>query len=304
MSDRAADGRAAVRAGLVSVGIGLAALGLKVYAAWKTDSLALLADAAESVVNVVVALMATASASYAARPGESEPGFGHGKMEYLSASIEGALVVVAAFVVVFESIARWGQSPQVPMLGIGLALALVATGANVALARFLASAGRRFHSQALLADALHLRNDVVLSLIVYAGIGLAWVSRWWRLDALLAIGVSLHILISGLRAVRQSMSGLVDEALPAEELAAVQMRLRAEGPPVLGFHGLRTRRAGRQVFVDLHLVISRYAMVYEAHEICDRIEADLDQLHPGVRVSIRVEPEGDASRSQRSGAPV
>jgi len=295
MGAAASEGREAVRAGLVSVAVGVAALARKAYAAWKTQSLALLADAAESVVNVVVALIATASASYAARPGEGETGFGHGKMEYLSASIEGAVVVVAAFVVAFESIARFGHLPQLPALGIGLAFALLATGANVALARFLAASGRRYHSYALLADALHLRSDVVLSLVVYAGVGLAWLTEWWRLDALLAIGVSLHILISGLRAVRQSMSGLVDERLADDELLAIERRLREEGPPVIGYRDLRTRRAGRQVFVELHLAISRYAMVYEAHEICDRIESDLDRLHPGVRVSIQIEPEGDPS---------
>ena len=292
------------RAGLVAVTVGLVALALKGYAAWRTESLALLADAAESVVNVVVGLIATASVSHSVRGAEEGPSAaGHGKIELLSAGIEGALVVVAAFVVVFEAIARFGRTPQLPTLAVGLAFALAATGANAALARSLEATGRRHASPALAADAQRVRQDVLTSLAVYAGFGVAWMTRWWPLDALLAIAVSVHILISGLRAVRQSVSGPTDEALPADELAAIEARLRAEGPPVLSFDGLRARRVGGRVVIDLKLVISRYVLVYEAYEICDRIEADLQRLHPGARVSIDVEPEGSSRSAQPHHSP-
>lgn len=294
----AVESREPFRAGLVAVGIGLVALALKGYAAWRTESLALLADAAESVVNVVAALVATVAVTDTTRAPGGSPPEGHGKLEFLSAGIEGALVVVAAFVVAFESIARYGEAPLVAVLGVGLALALVATGANAALSRYLEAVGRRHRSPALLGDALHVRSDVVISLVVYAGLGVAWVTRWWTLDALLAIGVSLHILISGLRAVRHSVSGLLDEALPADELAAIEARLRAEGPPVVGFHDLRTHRSGLHVHVEVALVISRYALVYEAHEICDRIEDEIERLHPGAKVSIQVVPEGQPARAR------
>lgn len=290
------ESRAPLRAGMVSVAVGLAALALKGYAAWHTGSLALLADAAESVVNLVAALVATASLGAAARPADGHSPFGHGKMEYLSAAIEGALVVLAAFVVAFESIARYGDEPRLPTLGIGLAFSVAATAGTALLARHLERVGRRHRSPALLVEAIHLRADVGISLAVYAGLGVAWASGWWRLDALLALGVSLHILISGLRAVRHSVAGLLDEALPGEELAAVVARLRDEGPPVVGFHELRTRRSGAQVFVAFHLVISRYALVYEAHAICERLRADLALLLPGAQVTIHVEPERDAER--------
>ena len=291
------ESRAPIRAGMVAVAVGLAALILKGYAAWRIGSLALLADAAESVVNVVAALVATASLSSSARPGDGHSPFGHGKMEYLSAAIEGALVVLAAFVVTFESIARYGEPPLQSALAFGLALSIVGTAGTAVLARHLERVGRRHRAPALLVDAVHLRADVVISLVVYGGLGAAWASNWWPLDALLALGVSLHILISGLRAVRHSVSGLLDEALPGDELAAVEARLRDEDPPVLGFHDLRTVRAGAQVFVEFHLVISRYALVYEAYAICERLRADLDLLLPGSRVRIHVEPEGDAERS-------
>jgi cation diffusion facilitator family transporter len=202
--------------------------------------------------------------------------------------------VLAAFVVGFEAIARYGHAPRAGGLAVGLAVALAATGVNAGVSRHLEAVGRRHRAPALLADALHLRHDVVTSLAVYGGLGLAWATAWWPLDALLAVGVGVHILFNGLRAVRQSVSGRFDEALAADELRAIEARLRAEGPPVVGFHGLRARRAGAQVFVDLHLVVSRYAMVYEAHQICDRIEEDVGRLQPGARVTIDLEADGES----------
>ncbi len=293
-----ADPRAPFRAALVSVAVGVVVLALKAIAAYRTGSLALLSDAAESVVNVVAAVVATASIRYSARPADANHPFGHGKVEYLSAGIEGALIVMAAFVVAFEALTRYGQSPKLPALGVGLGISVVATAANALLARFLSSAGRRHHSPALLADAIHVRSDVVTSLAVYGGFALAWATGYWAIDAVLALGVTVHILLAGMRAVRHSVAGLLDEALPADELGAIESRLADEGPPVLEYHDLRTRRAAAQVFIEFHLVISRYALVYEAHEICDRIEADLQLLHPEARITIHVEPEGEAKRAR------
>lgn len=297
VSAQSAESLAAARAGRLSVAVGLAVLALKVYAAWRTGSLALLADAAESVVNLVAALVAAVALGAAARPGDGHAPFGHGKMEYLTAAIEGALVVIAAFVVAFEAFARFGEAPQSAALPFGLAMSVAATAGSALLSRHLEKAGRRNRTPALLVEALHLRADVVISLVVYGGLAVAWATASWRLDALLALGVSLHILISGLRAVRHSVSGLLDEALPAEELAAIEARLRDEGPPVLGYHGLQSRQAGQQAFLDLHLVISRYALIYEAHAICERLRADLELLQPGARVTIHVEPEGEGQRA-------
>jgi cation diffusion facilitator family transporter len=293
---------APLRAGLVSVAVGAVVLSLKAFAALRTGSLALLSDAAESVVNVVAAIVATASIRYSARPADANHPFGHGKVEYLSAGIEGALVVLAAFVVAFEAVTRFGQSPRLPALGLGLGVSVVATAANALLSRYLERIGRRARSPALLADALHVRSDVVTSLAVYGGFGLAWATQYWALDALLALGVSVHILISGLRAVRHSMAGLLDEALPPDELRSIEARLALENPPVLEYHDLRTRRAAAQVFVEFHLVIRRDTTVLEAHDICDRIEADLRAIQPGARVTIHVEPEGEAKRGSNAAA--
>jgi cation diffusion facilitator family transporter len=286
-----AEARAARRTGVVAVAIGLGVVTLKAFAAARTDSLALLADAAESLINLAVALIATASLGHSTSPAEGAALTGQGRLEYLSAVIEGGLVVVVSLVVAFEAIARFGQAPHIPVLGTGLGLAVAATAFNALLARYLERAGRLHRSPTLITDAIHLRGDVVISLLVFAGVGAAWATGYWRLDAMLGLGVALHILVSGLRAVRHSVSGLLDEALSAEEMAGIAQRLGDEGPPVTGFEDLRAHRSGAQVFVEFRLLISRYALVYEAHEICNRLEADLGVLCPGARVSIRVEPE-------------
>ena len=289
------EARAARRSGIVAVAIGIGVVALKAFAAARTESLALLADAAESLVNLVVALVATASIGDPERTQESGSLFGHGKLEYLSAVIEGGLVVIVSFVVVFECITRFGQQPRLAALATGLGLAILATAINALLSRHLERAGRRHRSAVLLADAVHLRGDVVMSLAVFAGLAVAWMTGFWRIDAVLGLGVALHILVAGLRAVRHSVSGLLDEALASAEVAAIEQRLGDEGPPMVGFEELRTRRSGAQVFVEFRLIISRYALVYEAHEICNRLEADIGLLCPGARVSIRIEPEASAS---------
>ncbi len=291
--------RAPMLAGRVAAGVGLAVLVLKVVAALRTGSLALMADATESAVNLVAALIAVSTWREAARAGHAPEIAGHGRLEFLSAAIEGGFVVLATFVVVFDSIARFGQMPRVTMLGVGLLLALSATAASAILVRYLLKVGHDSASPTLLADALHLRSDVITSLLVYLGLGIAWGTGTWTLDGWLALGVAIHILVAGMRAVRHSVTGVVNEDLSGPERAAIERRLRDEGPPVVGFGDLRTRRSGSQVSVDFRLVISRYALVYEAHEICARMEADLRRLQPGARVGIRVEPEAGASGLDR-----
>jgi len=291
-------GRGTVRAGLTAISVGALALALKLFAAWRTDSLALLADAAESIVNLVAALVATASVTYATRPTDDKHPFGHGKVEYLSAGIEGALVVLAAGVVAFEAIARFGDAPRREMLAVGLAVALLATGANAVLVRYLDRAGRRLHSAPLLADAQRLRGGVRIALVVYAGFGAAWISAWWPLDALLALGLSGHILIAGLRAVRHSVSGLFDESMGGDELATIERLLGGLGPPVVGYRDLQARRSSGEVVVELALVVSRYSMVYEAHETSEQLEAAIERFFPAARISIRIVPEGSEPATQ------
>jgi cation diffusion facilitator family transporter len=290
--------RAPLRAGVVSIVVGLLVLLLKVAAALVTGSLILLSDALESVVNVVAAMIAAAALRYAARPADRNHPWGHAKIEYFSAGIEGTLVAAAAITIAWQAVARFGRVPRLPDLGLGLAVSLLATAINLALSLYLARQGRRFRSPALEADALHVRSDVWTSVGAYGGFALAWVSRRWELDAVVALLVAGHILLTGLRAMRSSIGGLMDEGLPGEALDEISALAAREGPPVVEHHDLRTRRAGPDLFVEFHLVVEGSTSVAAAHDICDRLEAAIRERHPGALVTIHVEPEGEA----RSGA--
>jgi cation diffusion facilitator family transporter len=286
-------------AALVALAVGVLVLSLKLGAAWLTGSLTLLSDALESVVNVVAAGIAALAVGIAARPADDNHPFGHAKVEYLSAGLEGGLVVVAAVTIAWQAIERFGREPRVPELGLGLAISGAATLANALLAAYLSRAGRRYHSPALLTDALHVQSDVWTSVGAYAGFGIAWATGIWELDALVALGVAGHILFTGLGALRSSVGGLMDEGLSNAEVAAIAAIAGAEGPPVLEHHDLRTRRAGAALFVELHLVVAGATTVEAAHAICDRIETEIRELHPSAHVTIHVEPEGEARAGRR-----
>jgi len=292
--DPVSDRRAVRAAGLISVAVGLAVLALKSYAAWRTQSLTLLSDALESVVNVVAAGIAAAAIHYASRPADANHPWGHAKIEYFSAATEGGLVALAAVTIAYQAVRRFGAEPLLPELGVGLTVSVVATAANLTLALWLGRIARRHRSPALAADALHVRSDVWTSAGAYVGFGVAWGTRRWELDALVAIAVAIHIFFAGLRAVRTSVSGLMDEGLPPNELDEISASIGREGEPVVEHHDLRTRRAGPDLFVEFHLVVTGRTTVQASHDVCDRLEASIRKLHPGAHVTIHVEPEAEA----------
>ncbi|WP_149538002.1 cation diffusion facilitator family transporter [Siccirubricoccus phaeus] len=284
-----------------SLGIALAVLGLKLGAWWLTGSVALFADALESVVNVAAALAALLAVRLAAVPPDANHPYGHTKAEYISAVLEGALIVVAALVILHEA---WMVflAPRAPEHApLGLAVSAVATLCNFLWARLLFREGRQARSPALLADGKHLMADVVTSLGVLLGVaGVALTGLLW-LDPLLAALTALNILWSGGRLVRESVSGLMDEAVDAELLGRIRAAVSAHAAGALEAHDLRTRHAGRLVFIQFHLVVPGGMTVDAAHDICDRIEAALKAEIEGAIITIHVEPEGKA---KHHGVPV
>lgn len=274
-----------------SIGIGLAVLGLKTVAWWITGSVALLSDAMESIVNVAAAVAALIAIRYARRPADDGHPYGHHKAELLSAVLEGVLIVLAALLILRES---WHglMSPRALSLPAeGIAVNLAATLVNAVWAMVLVRRGRLLGSPALEADGRHLWTDVVTSVGVVLGVLLAMATGWWRLDPILAALVAINVLWSGWRVIRGSMSGLMDAAVPDETLARLSAVIAREAGGALEAHDIRTRVAGPITFVDFHLVVPGETTVFDAHEICDRVEAALRAELPGTRATIHVEPE-------------
>ena len=274
-----------------SVVVALAVLGLKAVAWWLTGSVALLADALESVVNVAAALAALAAVSFSAAPPDANHPYGHAKAEYFSAVLEGALIIVAALLILREA---WGalNAPHMPeMPGIGLAVSIAATAVNAGWGLLLRREGRRLRSPALLADARHLFADVVTSVGVVVGVAAVAATGILWLDPLLAALTAVNILVSGWQLLRESVGGLMDEAVEPALLNRIRALMSQEAQGALEMHDLRTRHAGRTTFVEFHMVVPGDMTVSHAHEICDRIEMALKAELGSAVITIHVEPE-------------
>jgi cation diffusion facilitator family transporter len=277
-----------------SVGVSLGVLALKTLAWWLTGSVALLADALESIVNVAAAGAALVAVRLAATPPDANHPYGHAKAEYISAVLEGVLIVLAAALILNQSWHAW-QAPSAPELPVpGLAVSVVATLVNGGWAALLVREGRKLRSPALLADARHLMADVVTSGGVVVGVAAAAATGLLWLDPLLAALTAVNILFSGWGLLRDSVGGLMDEAVAPGLLGRIRGLVSQEAQGAIEAHDLRTRQSGSTTFVEFHLVVPGEMRVAEAHEICDRIEAALKAELGSAVITIHVEPEGKA----------
>jgi cation diffusion facilitator family transporter len=281
----------ALKLALGSLVIGCVVLCLKVLAWWMTGSVALLSDALESTVNLATAFAALVAIRVAARPPDANHPYGHHKAEFFSAVLEGVMIIVAALFILREAYATVFSPQALDAPLEGLLINGAATVLNAVWASVLVRRGEGIRSPALVADGKHLWTDVVTSAGVAAGVLMAMLTGWWVLDPLMAAAVAAHILWSGSRVVTQSLSGLMDEAVPEETLARVRDVISTEASGAVEAHDLRTRHAGSATFIEFHLVVPAEMTVYDAHEICDRVEAAMGEAVPDARVTIHVEPE-------------
>ncbi|MDW5312818.1 cation diffusion facilitator family transporter [Rhizobium sp. PL01] len=292
-------GNKAQRLAFWGIPLAIAVLGLKMLAWWVTGSVALLSDGLESIVNVVAAVVAFVVIGYAAKPADADHPFGHYKAEYFSAVIEGVLIVVAALLIVAEAIPAI-MAPRLPETpALGLAINLVAGVINAVWAYTLIRAGAALRSPALTADGHHIFSDVITSIGVLFGLVLAILTGYAVLDPLLAVIVACNILYQGWKVIARSVDGLMDRAVPAEEEEAIKKAIAAHAVGSLGVHDLKTREAGAAIFVDFHMVVPAAMPVGEAHDICDRLEDAIREVHGGAKIAIHVEPEGEKAHGIR-----
>jgi cation diffusion facilitator family transporter len=280
-----------------SIAVGLVVLALK-YLAWHlTGSVALLSDAIESIVNVATAIAALIAIRFAAQPADANHPYGHHKAEYISAVIEGALIIVAAIAIFHEAYGALRAPRIVDAPWIGLAVNGGATAINAIWCYVLITQGRKRKSPALVADGRHLLTDVVSSLGVLCGVSLAALTGYVILDPIMAALVGVNVLWAGWRVMKESVGGLLDEAIPDGELARIRTVIAANADGAIEAHDLRTRHAGRMTFVDFHLVVKGTMTVTEAHEICDRLERAIKAEMQDALISIHVEPDDKAKHA-------
>ena len=279
---------------IASIVVACAVLGIKYLAYWTTDSVALYSDALESIVNVVTAIVALIAVRISARPADRQHQFGHHKAEYFSAVIEGALIIVAALLILNAAWDAFRTPRTITEPWLGLASSGVATAINAAGSWALINNGRRWRSPALVADGWHLFSDVASSVGVVVGLALAVVTGWQVLDSALAALVAINILFAGWKVITSSVSGLMDEAVDRDLARRIRALISETASGAIEAHDLRTRSAGRATFIDFHLVVPGTMSVADAHRICDRIERALEADIEGAEVVIHVEPEGEA----------
>jgi cation diffusion facilitator family transporter len=283
--------RVVLRAGVISLVGGAAILGVKFVAWLVTGSTAVLADAAEQTVNIVASTMVVFSVVLASRPPDAEHPYGHGKAEFLSAAVEGGMIVVAGTFILIESIRQMVIGPELHRLGTGFVIAAAGGVANLMLGLYLVRVGRRERSSAVEADGVHCLSDVwitVGSLFALIAVG---ITKFAYLDPLVALVVSAHILRMGAKVVRRAAGGLLDEAdfgLLASIAGHVEKIRR---PEWVDIHQLRTWSSGWVSHVDLHLTVPRYFSIAEAHQEADELEAELLQavVGPGD-VVVHIDP--------------
>lgn len=286
-----------IKLAIGSIFVGFAVLGLKTLAYWMTGSVALLSDALESTVNVATAFAALIAIHIASKPADDNHPYGHHKAEFFSAVLEGVMIILAALLILQEAYQGIVQPIALDAPAEGLFVNLGATAINGVWAWILVSHGRKNLSPALVADGKHLFTDVVTSVGVAAGLLLAITTGWWFLDPALAALVAVNILWSGSKIIKQSLSGLMDEAVPEETLNNIREIIASQADGAMEAHDLRTRHAGPAIFIDFHLVLPGEATVFQAHEICDRIENALKQAYEHARITIHVEPEHKSKQS-------
>nr|WP_319389764.1 cation diffusion facilitator family transporter [uncultured Cohaesibacter sp.] len=280
-----------------SVLIAVVVLALKYAAYAMTNSVGLYSDALETLINLAAAFAVLVALRLGEKPADHNHQFGHHKAEYLSAVAEGVLVVLAAITIFMEAVDVFRAPRDLSVPIIGLVLNGLAGVINAVWAYALVHIGRQLRSPALVADGRHLFTDVITSIGVLAGVGLAKLTGLNWLDPLLAMFVGVSILWTGWQLIRGSLSGLMDEAIDQEELQQLRQTIMGNADGAIEAHDIRTRHAGRVIFVEFHLVVPSKMTVYAAHAICDRIENALKQEMPHAVVTIHVEPEYMANES-------
>lgn len=290
-ASNAADTRLLIRYLYASVAAAIATIALKTLAATLTGSVGFLSDALESGVNLVAALVALYAVWLAARPPDDLHDFGHGKAEYLSAAIEGAMVFAAATLILWSAVNRLIDPQPVDQPALGLALITAAALINLGVGLMLVRAGRRHRSMTLYADGQHLLTDVWTSAGVLVSVGLVALFDWQILDPIVAILVALNILTVGYRLLRRSFVGLLDAALPDEDVAMVEQLIAGFAHEFgIGFEPLRTRESGRQRFVYVTMSVPGHWTVHRSHELTERLEREIGRVLPGSVTFVHVEP--------------
>jgi len=298
------------RAAALSIASNVTLIALKLIAGAITGSVAIVTEAIHSGIDLIASVVAYFSVRKAGEPADESHRYGHDKIENLAAAIEGMLILVGSGVIVFASLRRLISGGTVDHLGFGIVVVGFSAVANLAVSAAIARTARATASPALTGDAAHLRTDAYTSLAVLAGLALVKLTGAQWLDPVVALLVAGAIVTAGVRLLTGSSRVLVDEALPEHERAAIHAQVVAFADRgVVGYHQLRTRRAGARRYVDLHLQFEAGTSLEQAHRIAHAIQDAIAARLGGADVLIhlepadRVRPGTEWARAEAGGTP-
>lgn len=286
-------GNSLVRYAYLSVAAALSTMAIKAVAYSVTNSVGLLSDALESIVNLTAALVAVRVLKEIAKPPDKEHAYGHGKAEYFSSLFEGILIGIAAISIVYTAIQRLLNPEEIQQISLGLTLALVASVLNLYVARLLMRRGREHNSITLEADGEHLMSDVWTSLGVLAGVGAVSITGWQLLDPVIAMIVASKIGWTSFRLTQRSIQGLMDASLPESQIEEIGKILDRYRNQEIRFHALRTRQAGAHSFISLHVITPGSWSIRQGHDLLESIEKEIQKAIPLASVFTHLEPLED-----------
>jgi len=284
----------------LSIGSNSVLIGLKLVAGAMTGSIAILTEAIHSGIDLLASVVAFISVRKADEPADEDHPFGHARVENLAAAIEGALILIAAGIIIYEATRRLSDGSELSSLGVGIAVIAVSAAVNLAISTFLYRRAREHDSPALAGDAAHLRTDAFTSAGVLVGLALVEITGEPAFDAIAALAIAVGIVIAGLRILLRSSRVLVDEAPPPAELDQIEALIAAARPEeVTGYHRLRVRRAGAVRHIDLHVQFRSGTTLDRAHSLAHELRAAIEHELGGAEVLIHVEPEAHGEPHER-----
>lgn len=287
----------------LSIAAAIATISIKLAAYFITGSVGLLSDALESCVNLVAALVALIMLTLAEKPADEKHAFGHNKAEYFSSAIEGGLIVVAAFSIIWFAVPRLFHPQPLENVGIGLLVAVGASLVNLVVALVLIRNGKKHQSITLEADGKHLMTDVITSGGVLVGIAMVKLTGWLVLDAIVAIGVAINIIWTGYQLMRRSAQGLLDTAIPENERVLISQIFDTYRQQNISFHSLMTRQSGSRKFISVHLLVPGAWNIQQGHDLAEKIEKEVRMLFPDIQTTVftHLEPVEDPLSMQDIG---
>lgn len=263
---------------------------IKLIMGFMTGSVSIISEALHSTVDLVASIVAFFSVKISDLPPDENHQFGHDKIENISGVIEAVLIFVASFFIIWEAVRKIIHGGEIESIGLGFIVMFASAGINFIVSKYLYKVSKEEDSLALEADALHLKTDVLTALGVGIGLLAIHITKLNWLDPIIAIVIAIFILKEAFEMLSKAFHPLLDAKLSDEEIEEIKKAVGQHNEFYIDFHALRTRSAGKTKHIDMHLTMCRNLTVSESHEICDKIESDIERALRNTQVLIHVEP--------------